>query len=372
MGIGAPLPPETVVLDLGPEHPSAHGTFRVRLRSDGDRIVHAEPIIGALHRGAEKLFESRDYRQLIMLAGRHNWLSSFHNELGVALVVERMLGLDVPERATWLRTALCELTRLIHHLSFIDAIIAHFDADVPAPGQPHRRALQYQLEALTGGRVHTMFNRVGGVLEDTPVGWIADTAAVIAHLVTDLPLISSRIEADSVRSATTGVGVLDRATAIAYGTSGPVARASGLDLDLRRDQPYVGYASLGDELRVVTAAAGDAWSRIACLVSEVEVSTTLAASALGRTASATGAVNVRLPKTLKLPEGAAYGWTESGSGANGYYLVSKADRTPWRMKLRSASFNNVQAIESMLRGARVDDVLPVLLSMFFIVGDIDK
>ena len=347
-GAGAEFLGADVVLPLGPRHPSAHGVLQVRLTVDGDTVVAAEPIVGFMHRGAEKLFEVRDYRQITVLANRHDWLSAFGSELGVVGAVERMLGLEVPPRAVWLRTLLAELNRVLNHLMFLG-------------GHRQRETVQAVLEEATGGRIHYMANRVGGLKEDVPAGWTDRVRAAVAAVRADVP---------AVPGIAPGVGVLRAADARAYGVSGPVARASGLDFDLRRDEPYLAYGEL--PVRVVTRTAGDARARYECLVEQVRVSLELADAVLDRLPALSGPVNVRLPKTVRAPEGAVYEWTENPLGINGYYLVSHGERTPWRLKLRSASFNNVQALTAILPGTRVEDLTTVLASVFFVVGDIDR
>ena len=337
------------MLPLGPQHPSAHGVLQVRLTVDGDTVVSAEPRVGFLHRGAEKLFEVRDYRQITVLANRHDWLSAFGSELGVVLAVERMLGMEVPDRAVWLRTLLAELNRVVNHLAFLPGTFAA------------REPLQAVLEEASGGRIHYMANRVGGLKEDVPAGWTDRVRRAVDGLRPDLP---------AEPGVAPGSGVLSLADAKAYGVSGPVARASGLDVDLRRDEPYLAYGQLA--VRVVTRTAGDALARYGCVLDQVHASLDLADAVLDRLPGLSGPVNVRLPKTVKAPEGAVYEWTENPLGINGYYLVSRGERTPWRLKLRSASFNNVQALKAALPGTRVEDLTTVLASFFFVVGDIDR
>jgi NADH-quinone oxidoreductase subunit D len=164
--------------------------------------------------------------------------------------------------------------------------------------------------------------------------------------------------------------VLTAADAAAYGASGPVARASGLDFDLRRDEPYLAYGEL--TVPVVTRTTGDCHARFECLLDQVFVSLDLASTCLERVDQLTGPVNVRLPKVVKAPEGHTYAWTENPLGINGYYLVSRGEKTPWRLKLRTASYSNVQALTTLLRGCLVPDLIAILGSMFFVVGDIDK
>ncbi|MGA5818690.1 NADH-quinone oxidoreductase subunit D [Kitasatospora sp. NPDC094028] len=366
-----------MVLNIGPQHPATHGVLRLRLLLDGERIVTAEPVIGYMHRGAEKLFEARDYRQIIMLANRHDWLSAFSNELGVVLGVERMLGMEVPERAVWLRTLLAELNRVLNHLMFLGSYPLELGGITPIfHAFNGREDLQHVLEEASGGRMHYMFNRVGGLKEDVPAGWLGRVRAALTTVRAQLPAIEDLVLGNEIfRARTAGVGVLTRAQAEAYGVSGPIARASGLDFDLRRDEPYLAYGS--DELRqvltVVTREEGDCLARFECLLEQTANSLDLADACLDKLATlAPGPVNQRLPKVLKAPEGSTYTWTENPLGINGYYLVSRGDKTPWRLKLRSASFNNVQALTELLPGTLVADMVAILGSMFFVVGDIDK
>jgi NADH-quinone oxidoreductase subunit D len=349
--------------------------LRLRLRLEGDRIAACEPEIGFLHRGAEKLFEVRDYRQIIVLANRHDWLSAFANELGVALAVERMLGIEVPVRAVWLRTLLAELNRVLHHLMFLGSYPSEL-GEAPIETLLERERVLGVMEELSGGRMHYMFNRVGGLKEDLPAGWPDRAGEASGWIRRRVPrLRDSMLDNPTFRARTRGVGVLTPEIARAYGVSGPVARASGVDLDLRRDDPYLAYPDLAADgvLRVVTATAGDAFTRFALLLDQVATSLDLVDACLERLRSLPpGPVNVRLPKIVKAPEGATYAWTESPGGVNGYYLVSRGEKTPWRMKLRTAGFNNVAALPHLALGATVKDLVPIIGSMFFVIGDIDK
>ncbi len=352
-GIGAAaLTRSDVMLELGPHHPSTHGSLRLALELDGDVVVAAEPLVGALHRGAEKLFEARDYRQVLVLANRHDWLAAFNNEVGVALAVEHLLGMEVPARATWLRTALCELNRALSHLMFL----GHLDVEFVRLREP----LQHVMELATGGRIHYVATRIGGLLEDVPEGWETAVEAAVGAVRRALPTPDL--------SALEGLGVLPASVASSYGVSGPVARGSGLDLDLRRDDPYLSYGAL--DVPVVLRSAGDAAARFACLLEQVQVSLDLVLACLSALPS--GPVNVKLPKNLRAPEGSTYAWTENPSGIAGYLLVSRGAVTPWRLAMRTASFNNVSALPAVLPGTRVQDVAAVLASFFFVVGDIDR
>jgi NADH-quinone oxidoreductase subunit D len=374
-GLRAPGEPEEHVLDLGPRHPSMHGALRLRLRLDGDRIAWCEPEIGFLHRGVEKLFEARDYRQIIVLANRHDWLSAFANELGVVLAVERMLGIEVPTRAVWLRTLLAELNRVLHHLMFLGSCPEELGTP-PLQALHERERVLAVMEELSGGRMHYMFNRVGGLKEDLPEGWLGRAADAVGGVRRLLPhLTDSTLDEPTFRDRTQGTGVLAPHRVGAYGVSGPVARAAGATADLRRDEPYLAYGDLaaGGRLEVAVRHEGDAWARFAVLLDEVANSLDLVDGCIERLHQLPrGPVNVRLPKIVKAPEGATYAWTESPGGINGYYLVSRGEKTPWRLKLRTPGFNNAAALAQVVTGSRVADLVPVLASMFFVIGDIDK
>ncbi len=378
VALGAGFTSADMVLNIGPQHPATHGVLRLKIVLDGERIVSADPIIGYMHRGAEKLFEVRDYRQITVLANRHDWLSAFSNELGVVLAVEDMLGMEVPERAVWIRTLLAELNRVLNHLMFLGSYPLELGAITPIfYAFREREELQAVMEEASGGRMHYMFNRVGGLKEDVPAGWLGRVSAAITSVRRRLPDLESMLVGNEIlRARTLGVGVLDAATCATYGVSGPIARASGLDIDLRRDAPSLAYAELfgpSGPGRVVTRTEGDCLARLEVLLEQVRVSLDLADACVDRLAALpAGPVNQRLPKVLKVPEGEIYVATENPLGFNGYYLVSRGEKTPWRLKLRSASFNNVQVLSHMLPGQLVSDMVAILGSMFFVVGDVDK
>ncbi len=387
-GVGADA---GLLINLGSGHPSGHGMLRLRLTLEGDRIVTADPVIGYVHRGAEKLFEARDYRQIIVLANRHDWLGAFASELGVVLAAERLAGIEVPPRGVWARTLLAELNRVLSHLSFLgsyppevaeggagEAVGAEAGtgtgAVAGAAAVRARELLQSIMEEISGGRMHYMFNRVGGLKEELPAGWLGRVGAAAAEVRGDLPRIGAIVGgSERFRSRTRDVGVLTGEQVRQFGVSGPAARASGVDFDLRRDEPYLAYAELAGSLRVITRSAGDCLARFECLLDQVAVSLDLVDACASRLASLPpGPLSARIPKVLKIPEGHTYAWTEGPLGLNGYYLVSRGGKTPWRLKVRSASFSNVQVLGELLPSHRVADLSPILGSMFFVVGDMDR
>jgi len=379
LGVGAgALATSDMVLNIGPQHPATHGVLRLRITLDGERILRAEPVVGYMHRGAEKLFEVRDYRQIIVLANRHDWLSAFANELGVVIAVEKMLGMEVPLRAVWTRVLLAEMNRILSHLMFLGSFPLELGALTPVfYAFREREELQATLEEIAGGRLHYMFNRVGGLKEDLPAGWTGRVRDALKLVRKRMPELDDLMVGNEIlRGRTRGVGVLSPEMAAKYGVSGPLGRASGLDMDLRRDEPYLTYGECfapGGPGRVVVRPEGDGLARLEVLVEQVWVSLDICDYAVDKLASLPqGPVNQRLPKVLKVPEGHIYQWTENPLGINGYYLVSRGEKTPWRLKLRSASFNNVQVFSEMLPGCLMADMVATLGSMFFVVGDVDK
>jgi NADH-quinone oxidoreductase subunit D len=359
----------TLVLDLGAEHPSTHGGLRLALRLDGDRIVAADPRIGFVHRGAEKLFEVRDYRQILMLANRHDWLSAFASELGVALAVEHLMGLTVPPRAVRLRTALAEINRASAGLAFLGTVPAD-DGGAVLSTTAEREALLTVFEEVSGGRVHVMFNRIGGLKEDVPAGWIERTVAALDRVAQRMPQVAAALDADPGVRRASGVALVSAAMVDGYGLSGPVARASGVDLDLRRNEPYLDYADASLAVPRTVRDGGDVPARLACLTDDVIVALTLARTCL--LSLPAGPVNVRLPKAVRAPEGEAYAWTENPLGITGYHLVSRGATTPWRLKVRTPSFATLSALPEILPGVRLPDLPLVLASLFFVLGDADR
>jgi NADH-quinone oxidoreductase subunit D len=374
---GDPGAGQVLLINLGASHPSAHGMLKLRLTLDGDRVVAADPEIGFMHRGAEKLFEARDYRQIVVLANRHDWLSAFASELGVVLAAERLARIEVPPRAIWARTLLAELNRVLSHLAFLSSYPPELAGAEPERGERAafgaREGMQTIMEEITGGRMHYMFNRVGGLKEEIPAGWLDRARRTVDELRASLPVIGAPVADDRFRARTRGTGVLTGEQVRQYGVSGPAARAAGVDFDLRRDEPYLAYGELAGVLRVPVRTAGDCLARFECLLDQVAVSLDLASESADRLAALPrGPLSARLPKVFKVPEGHTYAWTESPLGLNGYYLVSRGGKTPWRLKLRSASFSNVAVLPEVLPGHRVGDLAAILGSLFFVVGDMDR
>src|SRR4029453_6775814 len=256
----AKMPTGTILLDLGPEHPSQAGLIELRLWTDDDVITTAKVVVGAMHRGAEKLFEVRDYRQILMLADRHDWHAPFFGELAIALVCEQMMGLAVPDRAVWLRTLLAEHTRILSHCGFLSYVPHRI------PGDPGLRRLREELRnqslRLTGNRIHPMATRIGGMGIDADDAWLQAERKVAGHGARVAGGVRPMIESPPFVGLTSRVGLLDHETIQQFGVSGPAARASGVDLDLRLQLPYLAYRELAGLISPPARRPGDAQSRL--------------------------------------------------------------------------------------------------------------
>ena len=373
------------VLDLGRRHPSSHGMPRLRLTTTGvgddEVVVHAEPLIGSMHRGAEKLFESRDYRQVLALTDRHDWLSAPGSEAGAAIAMESLLGIDVPRRAQWLRMLVCELNRIASHALFLaefpwSAVVDAGDALAAWPVMRERllavrENLLDVICSVTGARMHVMWTVIGGVRNDVADDWMA--AALASWSVTDVVSeVQEFLRRDAVTERLRGVGVLRPELVDAYAMSGIVARAAGVRRDVRVDAPYALYGEVADAMQVPMRAESDVLARLELLCEEMVQSQGLVHAIAAQLTQCVDAVNVQLPKVVRLPEGSVYIATENSLGANGFWLVSKGDKLPHRLKIRSASFNNLSAVHEVLANQPLRDVLPTLATWFFLSGDSDR
>ncbi|HKN44734.1 MAG TPA: NADH-quinone oxidoreductase subunit D [Propionibacteriaceae bacterium] len=366
----AKMPAGTIMLDLGPEHPSHAGLIELRLWTEGGVITTARVVVGAMHRGAEKLFEVRDYRQILMLADRHDWQAPFFGELAVAMACEQMMGLAIPDRAVWLRTLLAEHTRILSHCGFLGYVSHRLSADAGLRGL--REQLRTQTLRLTGNRIHPMATRVGGLGVDADAAWLRAEQQLAEQTAAAADAVLTMIDSVEFTALTSGVALLDRNTIQQFGVSGPAARASGVDLDLRRQRPYLAYPELGGLIAPPLRRSGDAQSRLALLAQELTISASLIIACIERLWDLPGPVSVRLGKIIRVPEGEAYLAVEAPLGIAGVFLVSRGEKTPWRLKLRTPSFNNISSLEQLLVGVPTDALEASLASIGYVVGDIDK
>ena len=364
------LQTEEMILNIGPQHPSTHGVLRVVLELDGEVIVRAEPVIGYMHRAAEKLAEYRDARQVLVLMNRHDWISAFNNELGWTIAVERLAGIEVPDRAQWIRTMFAEWNRLLSHLMFSGSFPLELGAMTPMfYAFREREMIQDLMESATGARMHHSYCRVGGLKDDLPRGFLREAADVLAVTRKRIKEYETLIMGNEIIFARTrNVGMLSAETAIAYGCSGPVLHASGVPMDPRKDEPYEKYAEV--EFEVPIARNGDSYDRLWVLVERMKQSCDIIEQCMDKLPAGEYRA-AKLPKTLKL-EGEVYVRTENPLGLMGYYLVGDGKPEPYRLKMRTASFSNVSVIPAMLPGNLLPDLIAILGSIFFVVGDVDR
>jgi len=361
---------EEMILNIGPGHPSTHGVLRVILELDGELIIRAQPVIGYMHRGAEKLAEYRDVRQVLVLMNRHDWLSAFNNELGWVLAVEKLAGIEVPERASWIRTMLAEWDRVLNHLMFTGSFPLELGAMTPMfYAFIERELIQGLMESATGARMHFSYVRPGGLKDDLPRGWLKQSAEVLKQVRKKLEDFENLVMGNEIVFARTrGIGVIPREMGISYGCSGPTLQGSGVPMDARQDEPYAMYGEV--EFDVPVGRNGDSYDRLWVLNQRMHESCKIIEQCMDRLQP--GAyIAPKLPKTLKL-EGEVYLRTENPLGLMGYYLVGNGKREPYRLKMRTASFSNISVLPALLPGMLLPDLLATLGSIFYIVGDIDR
>ena len=365
------LETEGMTLNIGPQHPATHGTLRIIARLDGEQVVWAEPSCGYMHRGYEKLTEVRTFPQVTSLINRIDWLGSFANEVPFILAAEKLMNVEAPPRAQWIRTILFELSRIANVSLFLGDLGVQMGAITPVfLAFRDREYVLNLIESATGGRFHPNFDRIGGLKDDLPVGWIDETKVVMKKLRNFCDEIETLLFGNEIfQSRTRGIGVIPRDVALQYGLSGANLRASGVDWDLRRDQTIpLAYDKV--DFKVWTHPDGDSFARCWIRLQETREATKIVDQLLDGIPS--GPVMAKVPKIIKVPEGEAWVSTENPLGEMGYYVVSRGDLGPFRVKIRSASFNNISITPWLLRGVYVPDIITILASLYFILGDIDR
>ncbi len=369
--VNVELETEGMTLNIGPQHPATHGTLRIIARLDGEQVVWAEPSCGYMHRGYEKLTEVRTFPQVTALVNRIDWLGSFANEVPFILAAEQLMGIEAPPRAQWIRTILFELSRIANVSLFLGDLGVQLGAITPVFFAFRDREYVLNLiEGATGGRFHPNFDRIGGLKDDLPAGWIDETRAVMRKMRKFCDEIEGLLFGNEIFEARTrGIGVIPRDVALQYGLSGENLRGSGVDWDLRRDQKLpMAWDKI--DWKVWTHPDGDSYARCWIRLQEVRESTFIVEKLLDSLPS--GPVMAKVPRIIKVPEGEAWVSTENPLGEMGYYVVSKGELGPFRVKIRSASFNNISIVPWLLKGVYVPDIITILASLYFILGDIDR
>ena len=354
-------------LILAPTHPMKAGFLVLECESDGECLRAVEPHPGAMHRGAEVLFEVRDFRQALSLANRHDWQAPVFGELAIALAVEAELGVEVPERATWLRTLLAEHQRVLSHLGYL----THVGWSLGRPDlatDALREELRRRTAELTGNRLHPAAVRLGGIAVDADAPWADAERATMADAAALAAALGAALAETGLGQ---GVAPVSADLVHQYGLGGPVGRASGVPADLRVDAPHLAYGALAPLLTPPDApTTGDAHARFAWLAAEVAQSAALVGRCLDELPD--GELSVRLPNVVKLPEGDSHAALEAPLGRAGVFIVSRGDKTPWRLSLRTPSLANVSAWPAVLPGTAWGDLPTAVASLPYVTGDLDK
>ncbi len=364
------LATEHLIVNVGPQHPSTHGVLRIVAELDGEEIVNAEAAVGYLHRGIEKLGEHRRYHQLATLMDRGDYVSGIHGELAAALAVERLMEIEVPRKAQWLRCLMSELNRIASHMVWYGT----FGLDIGAMGQflyamRDREAILDILEEVTGQRMMFNYVRPGGVLEDLPAGTEEKIRAFLRTIdgyldEHDALLGGNEIFLKRVR----GVGTIDRETALSFGLTGANLRASGVPYDVRRDQPYAAYDEL--EFDVPVGATGDAHDRYLVRMEEMRQAVRMIRQCVDGMPE--GEVMAKVPKVLRPPAGEIYACVESSRGELGVHLVSDGSDTPERFHYRGPSLFAMQVLEEIMPGTLFADGMMLIGSVDVVLGEIDR
>ena len=372
-----------MTLNIGPQHPSTHGVLRLVAKVDGERVREVEPVIGYMHRGYEKLAEVRTYAQITTLVNRIDWVSGFANEVPFIMGVEKLMGVEVPERAQWIRLILSELARISSHLVFMSSYPLELGATTPLMHALREREYILELiEEVTGGRFHPNFNRVGGVKPaygggsttkkqsmDLPAGFFQRTLEAMDRMDKICADIDSLVTGNElIKMRTVGVGVIPADKAIEYGLSGPNLRASGVAYDLRKADPYLTYDQLDFDIAV--AHDGDCYDRYIVRLEEIRQSVRIIRQAVDMIPS--GPLQAKVPRVLKPPRGQVYTRAENPKGEFGYFIVSEGGKVPYRVKIRSTSFSNLSILPWILPGQLVPDLVAIMGSLDFVLGDVDR
>ena len=390
-----PLQDKTMILNMGPQHPSTHGVLRLILEIDGENVVRMMPDIGYLHTGIEKTCEAKFYQQVVPLTDRIDYLCPLTNNLCYVLAAEKLLGMDIPPRAQWMRVLLNELTRINSHLVWLGTHALDIGAmSVFLYCFREREDILRIFEMVSGQRMMTSYFRIGGLALDAPMGFFekvrqfADTfpsrVDEYENLLTSNPIWVER---------TKGVAYLAPEDAIALGATGPTLRASGIDIDLRRDAPYSGYENF--QFEVPASDDGDVFARYICRVREMRESIKIVRQALDGMPA--GPIKADAPKVIlperekmktqmealiyhfkiitegfSVPAGEVYQAIESPRGEMGYYVVSDGTAKPWRVHMRSPSYANLQVLPKMCEGRLIADVVAAIGSIDIVLGEIDR
>ena len=359
-----------LMINMGPQHPSTHGVFRLVIWVDGERIVKAEPHIGYLHRGSEKLCEDELYSQVITLFDRLDYVANLNCELAFCMAVEKLMEIEVPERAQYIRTIFCELNRIASHMLFYG--VYGMDAGAVTPilyGFRERERIQSLFESVTGARMMHNYFRVGGVNEELPDDFDQRLSKLTDELKQGIDECDDLLSQNEMFLARTkGIGTISGLDAIAFGVTGPALRASGVLEDVRISEPYGIYDRF--DYGIPIGSQGDCWDRYYVRVEEMRQSLSIIGQAVNQMEAGEIQANVR--RIARPPKGEVYIRTESPRGDFGVFLVSDGTDKPYRVKVRAPSFCNLQSLQHMLREAYIADAVIILGSTDIVLGEVDR
>jgi len=388
--------PEKMSLSMGPSHPSTHGVLRLQMELDGEVLTKGDPVVGYLHRGDEKIAENMTYNQFVPYTDRLDYLAPLANNMAYAIAVEKLAGLEVPARCQAIRVLTAEMARISAHLMGLGAFGLDVGAWSVLVHSLNQREHLYKLfEELTGARFTTSYTRIGGVTRDVPEGWLQRVIGFCDQFEPALEETLSLLTRNKIfQDRTVGVGVITKADALAYGLTGPNLRGSGVALDLRKDKPYSGYEQY--EFDVPVGSKGDSYDRYLCRGEEMRQSVRIIRQVIAKFPGgdwyAKDARKIFAPPKDKIlssmeelinnfmivtegpqiPAGEVYFEAENPKGILGFYIVSKGGGVPWRMKIRSPSFCNLSILPKVCVGTMMSDVVTLLGSLDFVMGECDR
>ena len=355
---------------MGPQHPSTHGVLQVKLKLDGERVIDAQCVIGYLHRGVEKLGEAQTYGQFVPTLDRMDYIAAVSNCLGYCETIEKLLGITAPPRAQYIRVIMTELNRISSHLLWLGTHALDIGAITPLFYTLREREEVLKIfENYCGARLTTHAFRIGGLLYELYEGFEAEVSAFCDWLIPKVDEYEELLTNNRIwKERLVGVGILNAADCKRYGVTGPVLRAAGVKWDLRRAQPYSGYEQYDFEIPVGTNA--DTYDRYLVRMEEMRQSVRILRQAVA--AIPDGPIMAKVSKVLKPPVGEAYVSIEAPKGELGYYIVSDGTLNPYRVRVRPPSLINLQALDQMVKGALVADVVAIIGTLDIVLGEIDR
>lgn len=360
---------EEMLLNVGPQHPSTHGVFRVVVKIDGEIIKEATPVIGYLHRGTEKLTEDLNYQQIIPYFDRLDYLAAMLNNHSIVNAVEQAMDIQVPERAEHIRVLVSELNRIASHLLFLGAYLLDLGALSPfLYAFTEREWICEKFNQISGARLTYNYMRVGGVKYDAPEGWLDEIREWIPHFKEQMKMYHNLVTGNEIfLSRVRGIGKYDTETAINYGLSGINLRCTGYKWDLRKNKPYSIYDRFDFDIPV--GQNGDCFDRYICHMREMEESLKIVEQVLEQMPD--GPVMGKVPKILRVPAGEYYAAVEAAKGELGVYIVSEGKDKPYRLKIRRPSFDNLQILPSLLKDQNLANFIAILGATDIVLGEVD-